>query len=129
MIKEAMIFGFVFSVASCFVSCSSDRLAEFGTMTYNDCAKSRICNIRGQASVKYIDHVKMINLKTSSGDCVNISVPNESIMAFKNRDSLGTKTYTGHVFYLTKASDEVAVTINGRRIGVGECSDFIVFVE
>jgi hypothetical protein len=100
------------------------------SMTYEACAASSECVIRGVATAELGEHGQTVKLQLDDGRCVNVSLPRERWDAL--RASGPTEmTIMGGVYREPQSQngEEVVLEINGRTIGFGLCGDFFVFVR
>jgi hypothetical protein len=99
-------------------------------MSYESCAASAICTIRGIATAKLGEHAPTVELLLGDGRCVNVSFPRERWAQLK---LLGPRemVITGRVYQEPPNEDgrESIMKINGRTIGLGLCGNFFLFVK
>lgn len=96
-------------------------------MTYESCATSRICTVRGTVTAEPAAHAVMGRLQLADGRCVSVSLPREQIVNLR-RDGPQVMTVTGRVYGEPPEDQDVILEIQGRNIGLGLCDDFFVFV-
>jgi hypothetical protein len=99
-----------------------------GTTSYAECAAARACTVRGTMSARLAEGAWMGQLDLGSGTCVSVALPSR-IIAELRRDGPRTMTVTGEVYGDPFESDsEIRLEIQGRKIGLGLCGDFFLFV-
>jgi len=99
-------------------------------MTYQDCAASRVCTVRGIATAKFGEHGPTVELDLGHGRCVNVSLPTPRWEALR-RAGPTEMTIVGSVHReppLVNGQD-VVLEIDNRRIGYGLCGNFFLFVR
>jgi len=102
---------------------------ERPSMTYEECSRARSCTIRGLASARVAEHAWVAEVELSDGKCVRVSLPEEQLARLR-AGGPRIMTVSGRVFGDPPRDVEVAyVEVEGRRIGLGTCGDFFVFVD
>ena len=99
-------------------------------MEYEECATSHVCTVRGIASYTLAEHAPMARLDIGGGRCINVSFPRLALERLRV-DGPTETTVTGTVYSeraLLSGGDAV-LEISGRRIGLGTCGDFFVYVR
>lgn len=98
-------------------------------MSYSECSAARICTVRGTLAFEIAAHAQMGRMTLADGRCVSISLPPDRIRDLRERGPAVT-TVTGRVYGDPSVDEEIGyLEIRGRRIGLGLCDDFFVFVE
>ena len=99
-------------------------------MTYERCAASRVCVVRGIATARLAEHAPTAQLDLGNGRCINVSLPPERLEELRRRGPT-EMTITGAVYWEPSGSggEESVLEINGRRIGYGLCGRFFVYVR
>lgn len=99
-------------------------------MSYETCATSRVCIIRGMATAQIGEHAPTVQLALPEGRCINVSLPRERWEALR-RSGPKEMTIVGSVYREppTEDGEEGVLQINGRTIGFGLCGNFFVFVR
>ena len=111
-------------IASLVVGCATDR----GSMTYELCATSQRCVVSGLVTATPAEHAWMGRLVLPDGRCVAISLPETDIASLRQQGPQ-LMTVSGRVYGDPSAETEVAyLEIEGRRVGLGLCGNFFVFV-
>jgi hypothetical protein len=96
-------------------------------MNYESCAASRICTLSGTMTAEPAAHAVMGRLQLPEGRCVSVSLPREQIVELR-RGGPKLMTVTGRVYGEPPEDQDTILEIQGRRIGLGLCDDFFVFV-
>lgn len=96
-------------------------------MNYQSCAASRICTLSGTMTAEPAAHAVMGRLQLPEGRCVSVSLPREQIVELR-RAGPKLMTVTGRVYGEPPEDQDAILEIQGRRIGLGLCDDFFVFV-
>jgi hypothetical protein len=96
-------------------------------MNYESCAASRICTVSGTITAEPAAHAVMGRLQLPGGRCVSVSLPREEIVELR-RGGPKLMTVTGRVYGEPPEDQDAILEIQGRRIGLGLCDDFFVFV-
>ena len=98
-------------------------------MSYEECAASRHCTVSGAVSAQPAEYAWMGRLELPDGRCVSVSLPASEIDTLQ-RDGPRHMTVSGRVYGDPSMDQEVAwLEIEGRRIGLGLCGSFFVFVR
>lgn len=107
------------------VGCASqDRVS----MTYEDCASSRRCTVHGTVTARSAEHAWMGRLELPDGRCISVSLPVRDLNSLR-QGGPREMTVSGHVYGDPSAGREVtSMEIEGRKIGLGLCGNFFVFV-
>jgi hypothetical protein len=109
------------------VGCASSPTVA--PMSYEECAASRHCTVSGTVSAQPAEHAWMGRLELPEGRCVSLSLPESEIAALQ-RDGPRIMTVSGRVYGDPSTDQEVAwLEIEGRRVGLGLCGNFFVFVR
>ena len=99
-------------------------------MSFEECAKSDHCTISGTVIARQGEHAWMGELTLADGQCISVSLPRRIISELR---ATGPRqmVVSGRSFGDPSRSIEEVVTleIEGRKIGLGLCSDFFVFVS
>lgn len=98
------------------------------SMTYESCAAARFCTIRGTVTAEPAAHAVMGRLDLGDGTCVSVSLPRAQIADLR-RTGPRIMTVRGRVYGEPPADRVVIMEIQGRKIGLGLCGDFFVFVQ
>lgn len=116
----------VFIAATCGGGCTT---MEPSPMTYEECAGANLCTVRGMASVTRVEAVWMAEVALGGERCVRVSLSDKAISRLR-RDGPQIITASGVVYRDPSRNEEVAfMEVNRRRVGLGTCGDFFVFVE
>lgn len=98
-------------------------------MTYEDCEKAEICAITGRVSAVQGEHAWTGRLDLPDGRCINVSLPPRQLDAIRKS---GPRVLTVRGAVIGDPSDHTEIAfleIDGRRVGLGVCSRFIVVVR
>lgn len=111
----------VFAVAGC---ASNSR----SSMTYEQCANSRRCTVHGIVTARPAEHEWMGELKLADGRCISVSLPASKLESLRQSGPV-EMTVRGQVYGDPSRDREVSsMEIAGRKIGLGLCGNFFVFV-
>lgn len=103
--------------------------AKQSPMSYKTCAAAKVCTVRGVASAKSAEHAWMARLELPDGQCISVSLPDTELNRLR-QDGPKEMSITGRVYGDPSASTEIAfMKVEGRKIGLGLCGDFFVFVR
>lgn len=99
-----------------------------GPMSYETCATSSSCVVRGIATARLAERAPMAQFDLPDGRCINVSLPPRRL-AMLRRDGPAEMTVTGEVYREPYSpGEETVLQIEGRTIGFGRCGAFFVFV-
>jgi hypothetical protein len=97
-------------------------------MAQEQCERARFCTVQGVASAKRVERVWMAEVALNDGKCVRVSLPEVEIARLRG-DGPKPMTLSGRVYGDPPRTDEVVTfEVNGRKIGLGTCGDFFVFI-
>ncbi|MEP3052470.1 MAG: hypothetical protein ABJP48_06945 [Erythrobacter sp.] len=98
-------------------------------MTFEECAEAKFCTVSGNVTARAAEHAWMGELELPDGRCVSVSLPRAELADLRENGPR-RMTVQGQVFGDPSGSIEfVTLEIEGRKIGLGLCGDFFVFVS
>lgn len=100
------------------------------TDNFDACESLSDCEVRGVASAKAGEHGRVVEVRTASGKCINLSVPDESWNRLKEIQNRLVQA-KGRVISIptNEFGEDIILEIDGRRIGYGKCGNFIIYVS
>lgn len=108
------------------LAATSCTRVDRSTMNYDQCSAAQVCTVRGIAVARLVESAWMAEVQLADGRCVSVSLPDRLMSSLKHGGPR-VMSITGEVF-TDPPIDVVSVEVNGRRIGLGACGDFFVFV-
>lgn len=87
-----------------------------------------MCTISGIVSAEPAAHAVMGRLQLPGNNCISVSLPRATIAQLREQGPR-PMTISGRVFGEPPPEVDAIITIKGRTIGLGLCSDFFVFVD
>lgn len=101
--------------------------------SYDECAAAKECTVSGMATARPAEHGWMVQVDLPEGRCVSVSVPPRDLKRLR-RSGPRPATFTGRVFpdpsaHFDPSGEEIVfLAVEGRRIGLGLCGDFYLYV-
>jgi len=118
-------------VVSCLLSgCSatSHDMSSVPLMSFDQCLSSKYCRVSGELSLKEVDHVLMGRLTMDDGKCLNVSLPKRTVQHLRSEGTV-SQVVVGRVFPSYPDPDLAEIYIAGRRVGLSQCGNILLFVE
>lgn len=97
-------------------------------MTAQQCEEAKKCKVSGSLAIKSDGHGFIGELSLEDGSCIDVSVPNNFSERYRDQPAQMLQL-EGPVFPYPNGEDIIELKINGRKIGVGLCGNFYVFVK
>ena len=100
-------------------------------MSKDECRSASYCTLIGTLTRSSDGHAWIGRLTLDSGECVNVSIPDAEMIELGESGVSDAMVAGAVVFYPTSNTDDLVTsfTANGRKVGVGNCGDFFIFVE
>ena len=117
----------VFATPLLIASCNTPKPAPAHRSSEGDCAVGEDCTVTGSLVMSSDGHGYIGRLTLPDGKCVNISLPDEESKRIMGAPPANA-SFTGRALPYVRDSSLVPL-INGRRVGMGLCGDFYIFVK
>lgn len=109
-------------------SSTSFDLSDVPLMKFDQCVSSKYCRVSGNLSLKEVDHVLMGRLTMDDGRCLNVSLPKGTVQRLRAEGAVN-EVVVGRVFPSYPDPDLAEIYIAGRRVGLSQCGNVLLFVE
>ena len=100
-------------------------------MSKEECRAASVCSLAGDLTLSSSGYAWIGRLTLDSGECVNVSLPDEVTRTLAESGANGVRLVGDVVRYPEFENNYVVVSfaVRGREVGIGGCGDFLVFVE
>ena len=103
------------------------------SMSKEECREADVCELVGHLARSSDGHAWIGRFTLDSGECVNVSIPDQGMEALsesgEERVRLSGRVVLYPIFELEADLVVTSFALSGRKIGIGNCGDFFVFVE
>ena len=106
---------------------------QLTSMSKEECREADVCELVGHLARSSDGHAWIGRFTLASGECVNVSIPDQGMEALsesgEERVRLSGRVVLYPIFELETDLVVTSFALSGRKIGIGNCGDFFVFVE
>lgn len=118
---------YALALSTALTGCAHKVGAEL-PMTIEQCRQAKRCVIGGELSVAQIGGVTMGKLQLEGGSCVSASLPLAMIETLEKSGTRQT-VLSGTIFPIPTDIEVASISVNQRKIGLGICGNFYLYVE
>lgn len=97
-------------------------------MSVESCRKAKQCVLWGVLRIVDVGDTKMGKLEIGHDQCVSVSLPSDMIESAEKQGPHET-TLKGTILPVPTDIEVATISVNGRKIGLGQCGSFYLFVE
>jgi hypothetical protein len=118
-----LVLGLHAALAGCGHNAAAEQL-----MTIEQCREAKHCVIKGELALMQVGDVTMGRLQAEDRKCLNVSLPPGMIESLQKTEPR-EMTLRGTILPVPTDIEVATISVNQRKIGLGPCGNFYLYVE